>query len=224
MSIFDSYDVIRIISLPARTDRRRDMDKQLARVGLAGDPRVSYYDAHRMTEPGHFSSVGAHGCFLSHLGVLEEAKGRRLMLLEDDCNFTDEARRQSVPADCDIFYGGYDRVRPDDPNSDDIIGAHCMGFSARAVTLGADYLRTFLGDDFVPEPRALAEGGYDGKIRPPADGAYVWLRRLHPELTAVFAEPKAAVQRPSRTDIAETRLFDRIPVVRTLANFARRLR
>lgn len=224
MSIFEPYQLIRIISLPHRKDRRRDMAKQLRKVGLDGDPRVRFFDAVRPADAGYFESVGAHGAFLSHLGVLEEAAGRSVLVLEDDCDFTDAALSTTPAAGVDIFYGGYQLIHPDVPGSDEVIGAHCMGFSARTAAALPTYLRRWFGGTFDADPRALNDGAYDGRIRPPVDGAYVWFRRAHPELAVEFAEPVAAVQRPSRTDIGQTRFFDRMPGLRGLANMARKLR
>jgi len=58
--------------------------------------------------------------------------------------------------------------------------------------------------------------------RPPIGGHYVWLRRAHPEFVTVFAI--LGVRRPSRTDTGVTRWFDRLPVIRDIAGFLRRVR
>ena len=55
-----------IINLPERIDRKREMQKQLANVGWGAD----FFSAIRPTHPDGFESVGARGCFLSHLAVL----------------------------------------------------------------------------------------------------------------------------------------------------------
>lgn len=85
-------DLIYVINLPYRADRRSEMAHQLVRVGLSfDDPQVVLFPAVRPTEPGALPSIGARGCFLSHLGVLRDAlkKGaRQILVLEDDANFT----------------------------------------------------------------------------------------------------------------------------------------
>ncbi len=45
------------------------------------------------------------------------------------------------------------------------------------------------------------------------DGAYSWFRRAHGGLITVLAVPEVAYQRSSRTDIGQTRWFDRIPLL-----------
>lgn len=224
MIMFDHFDSIRIINLPHRRDRRREMAEQLRRVGLEGNPKVSFYAAARPAEAGLFSSLGAYGCFLSHLGILKDAAGGSVLILEDDCDFTPSASKTVLPDDVDIFYGGVlSASNPESLHDSDIIGSHCMGFSARAAALAADYLATFLAPQFRPDQKAAQNPSYNPAIRPPVDGAYVWFRRAHPELKTMFAQPPIACQRPSRTDIGELRFYDRLPLLRAASSIARRI-
>jgi glycosyl transferase family 25 len=70
--VFDHFDAIRIINLPRRTDRRREVQSELAKVGLANDPRVQFFAARTFTDAGRFYSVGARECYDSHLEILRE--------------------------------------------------------------------------------------------------------------------------------------------------------
>ena len=224
-ALFDRFERIFIVSLPERKDRRREMTEQLKKVGLSDDPRVQFFDAVRPTDRGRFGSVGANGCFSSHLQILERSAGSSVLILEDDCDFTDAVRDASLPENFDIFYGGY--LEASDPsNLDDsnIIGSHFMGFNAASAQEAADYLNGLLADRVGHDPRAVKDPTYDPQILPPIDGAYVWFRRAHPELRTVFAEPQVAVQRPSRTDIGDQKFYDRIPVLQGAADWARRLK
>jgi hypothetical protein len=56
------------------------------------------------------------------------------------------------------------------------------------------------------------------------DGAYTWFRASHPEMRTWIAVPELGHQRQSRTDIHPLRWYDRWPVVRELAQWARRVR
>ena len=208
--IFDAFDLIRIINLPHRRDRRAQMIAELRRVGLAGDPRVAFFAAIRPGDAGDFMSVGARGVFASHLAILEEAAAANasVLILEDDCDFVPGAQDYRAPAAWDIFYGGYYASTPADLAGSDIIGAHMMGFSAEAARRMAAYLRGLR---------------YTGE-HPPIDGGYVWFRRAHPEVRTLFAEPPLGNQRPSRTDIADLAFFDRWPGLREAAGLARRLK
>ena len=223
MTAFTPYDRIEIINLPHRKDRRREMMAQLRKVGLENDPRVQFFPAISPQETGIFSRRGYLGSFLSHLELLKKAaaSGKSILILEDDCDFiVPDALEYRMPEGVDVFYGGYlIASNPDDPADSDIIGAHFMGFSARAAKAAAEYLTAFLEPDFPPDPRAAAMPDYNHAIRPPIDGAYVWFRRAHPELITVFA--MLSDQRASRTDIGDQRWFDMVPGLRGLAGVAR---
>ncbi len=208
--LFDHFDRVRVINLKHRTDRRAQMVGELRRIGADRDPRVAFFDACRFDDAGTITSIGARGVYHSHLAILEEAaaQGASVLILEDDVDFTAGARDTALPADWQIFYGGHYAAKPNDLQNSDIIGAHCMGFRAEIVPALAAYLRGLLALD----------------DHPPIDGAYVWYRRAHPEIVTHFAVPPIADQRPSRTDIAELRFFDRWPGLRQAAQLARRLK
>ncbi|WP_058755652.1 hypothetical protein [Sphingomonas endophytica] len=205
--LFDQFDHVRIINLKHRTDRRAEMLGELRRLGADADPRIGFFDAHRFDDAGSFTSIGARGVYHSHLAILEAAAaaGQSVLILEDDVDFTPEARDTVLPENWQIFYGGHYASLPTDLMNSDIIGAHCMAFRADVVPLLAAYLRDLLARD----------------DHPPIDGAYVWFRRAHPHLVTHFADPPIANQRPSRTDIADLRFFDRWPGLRQLAGVAR---
>ena len=206
--MFDRFDCIRIINLRERRDRRRDMERELRALGLLGDPRVSFFPAIRPDDAGDFTSVGARGVYQSQHAILREAaqSGRSVLILEDDCAFAPNMSGYDWGGDWDIFYGGYLAEFPDEPGRGDIAGAHMMGFSAEGARLVCAYLDTL---------------EYTG-IHPPIDAAYVWFRRAHPQVATRFAEPMIAFQRSSRSDIADLRFYDRLPVLRGLASLARR--
>lgn len=205
--IFDAFDRIRIINLPYRRDRRAEMKRELARVGLAGDPRVAFVPAMRPAERGPFESIGARGCYGSHQAILEEAAaaGESVLILEDDCDFTQAARGYEDAGSWDIFYGGYMTADLADPLRRSITGSHMMGFSAAGARALAAYLPAMPYDD----------------VHPPVDGAYTTFRLTYPQVPVMFAEPPIAVQRSSRTDIAPLRFFDRLPLLRQAAAAAR---
>jgi len=224
----DNFDAIYIINLRSRSDRRSEMLEELGRIGLRGDPRIRFFDAIEASDAGSFSHPAAHGCYLSHLSILEgeSGSGCHILILEDDCDFRRNAVRYRLPDRWDVFYGGYAADDPADPLNSNIIGAHCMGYSPGAVNVAASYLRRLLERDFPPDPRASQDRGFNPAIKPPFDGAIVWLRRAHPELKTVFAQ--ITVQRASRSDIAGGNRLDRwapplIGVARKLKNSLRRL-
>lgn len=209
MRPFAAYDRIRIINLPDRTDRRAEMAEELSRIGLDGDSRVAFFPGIRAADAAPWRRPGERGVFLGHLAILEEAAeaGESVLILEDDADFTPALATTALPAS-GIFYGGYEATTSADLHDSDIVGAHCMGFSADVVRDLAPYLRSLVDH---PDP-------------PPIDGAYVWYRRAHPDVLTSFAVPPIAVQRASRSDIAQLRWFDRLPLLRQAASLARRWR
>lgn len=186
------YQQIVTINLEKRADRRTEMRRELARVGLDGDPRVQFFPAIETFDPGRWKSNGEHGCFMSHYAVVQKAarSGKSLLLLEDDCDFTDAARESDWGRGADIFYGGYWVPNFADPHGGVVQGAHCMGFSSRALPLLAKFFKDLLAGETNP---------------PPADGVYVEFRRKHEDLITIFARPQIAVQRQSASDISPGR-------------------
>lgn len=210
MRIFDYFDRIRIINLPARTDRRRAMDRELIGAGLARHPGIAYFDAVRPDDAGSFTSIGARGCYESQKILLKQAAdaGESILILEDDCFFYPGIEKVSVADGWDIFYGGYTAQTPEDLQRSDIQGSHMMGFTANGAKLVSGYLEKL-------EP----EG-----VHPPIDAAYVWFRRAYPHVPTLFAMPQMAGQRPSRSDVATLAWYDRVPLIRQGANLLRGLR
>jgi glycosyl transferase family 25 len=150
------------------------------------------------------------------------AANQSILILQDDCDFLLPQARDYVMPECDVFYGGYSASDPRNPAESEIIGAHFMGFSARATKAAVEYLSSYLLPDFAPDPVAAAKPDFQPDVRPPIDGAFVWFRRAHPNLTTVFA--MLSVQRSSRTDIGHQKWFDRAPGFRVMASFARACR
>jgi glycosyl transferase family 25 len=190
------YGLVRVINLPERTDRRRQMVEQLASIGL----EASFLEARRPGGIGPFRSIGEHGVFLSHLLALQEAReaGQSVLILEDDCDFTPLAREERAPSD--LLWGGFSIP------GDYIQGAHCMGFSAATAARLVPYLEDWLRTDDAP----------------PIDGAYLLFCRANPDIRVDACDPPIAVQRPSHSDIAGRRGLDRIAMLRPLVGLARR--
>lgn len=209
MTIFAGFDRIRIINLPSRPDRRAEMTAELRRIGLDGDPRVQFVDGVVVDDMKPFRRPGEKGIFLAQLGIIADAAaaGESVLILEDDVDFTPAARSWKPSPECDIAYGGYEATDADNLASSDIIGAHCIGFSVRAVQALAPFLSDLLRHEAPP----------------PIDGAYVWFRRQREGFRTEFAEPVVAVQRPSRSDITSGGL-DRFGLLRPGLSIGRKIK
>jgi hypothetical protein len=200
VTVFSGFDRIRIINLPSRPDRRAEMLGELRRLGLDQDPRVEFVDGVVVEDKAPFRAGGEKGVFLAHLSILRAAAaaGESVLILEDDVDFTSAAESWQPSPECDIAYGGFSASDPNNLETSDLIGAHCMGFSARAAGTLAPFLEKLL----------------EHESPPPIDGAYVWFRRQHDGFRTEFSDPVVAVQRPSRSDITPGHRFDSIPILR----------
>lgn len=226
--MLERFERVVVVNLPSRTDRRRETERELARIG---HPRgAAFFPAIRPAEAGGFGSVGEHGAYLSHLAVWRAALGARsLLVLEDDVAFVpDFAARAGLvaelPEEWDVFYGGHTQLpelRRDwtetglvriDPLVE-FIGLHCYAVSGRALPgLVA------AAEAFLTRPNGHPQGG-----RMPIDGALNIARRQYGFATYA-AMPPLAEQRASRTDIGTLKWFDRMSAFAAPVSAARGLK
>ena len=228
------FDAVYIINLPTRTDRRAEMIEQLQLAGIEeADPRLVFFDAVRPDGPGGFPTVGARGCFMSHLGVLKRARDaghQTILVLEDDVNFAiagpddlEVLSRRLQECDWDMVYPGFLSIDPPvelsspvsviGPSST-VMGTHMMLIRRSLFDDAIDYLERML-----TRPAGSPEGGPMH-----VDGAYSWFRRTHPSFVTRVCSPPLGYQRPSRTDVHQLKWFDRMPVVRQLVGALRKAR
>ena len=234
-ALIETFGRIVVINLPDRADRRRGIDAELRKAGLSLDhPAVELFAAIRPDNAAGFPSVGAHGAFRSHRGVMARLLSQgwpRALVLEDDMAFATGAVAR-LPAlaqalatqDWDLLYG-HPGDRPEAlpqaqaglvalPPDLGLIQLHFLGLTRRAAEIALPEL-----DAMAVRAPGSPEGGPMH-----VDGALNWVRRSHPGLRALAAQPALATQRASRSDIARPRWFDRTPGLRQLATALRRLR
>ncbi|NBZ89673.1 glycosyltransferase family 25 protein [Stagnihabitans tardus] len=230
--ILSQVDQVYVINLPHRSDRRAEIEAQLRKAGSGLDAaNVTLFPALRPQEAGPFPSIGARGCFLSHLGVLRAAHAAghgQILVLEDDADFAPPfletaAAARLMAGDWDMVWLGHKIIEP--------LGhpaAECFALAPGHTlqTSHAILCRRAAIAALIPYLEAILQ-------RPPGDpqggpmhvdGAYNWFRRAHPEIKALATARQWAVQRASRTDIAETGWKDRLPFVTLLRRIRNRLR
>lgn len=236
MTAFGDYFArVYVVNLPERADRRAEIRQQLEVIGLRlGQANTVLFPAIKPAERGEFESVGARGCFLSHLAVLDDARQRacsRVAIFEDDLNFSRDfnARIDGLLSALDrlpwrIFYGGH-RISDAAPRAaarglwpipPDIAVAttHFVAFQGAAIERVAATLRSLAG-----RPAGDLNGGAMH-----VDGAYNWYRRLNPSDLALAAVPALGYQRSSRTDVHALGRLDTTPFVRGAVSRLRRLK
>lgn len=233
--LLDYFDRIYVINLATRTDRKREMEEQFARINLSFEhPRVSLFAAIRPKDPGGFPSIGARGCFLSHLEILRDAQRNdvnRILIFEDDLDLVlDFAERSPRIVDAlgtrkwSLFYGGYEidtALATTDANDLSIIASgqgvrttHFLGVQKPAIGRLVVFLEILL-----TRPAGDPNGGPMH-----VDGAYNWYRRLNPQDVTLAAVPELGRQRSSRTDVHDLRWYDRLPLVRVAVARLRRIK
>lgn len=235
-ALLDTFGRIIIINLPERADRRAQIDAELRRAGLSlTHPQVTLFPAIRPTETAGFPSIGAHGAFRSHLGVLEQMLAQdwdRALILEDDMAFAPGFAAR-LPAlgqalrtrDWAMLYG-HPGDLPHKTPAPDAAGLITLPADLGLIQLHFYAVTRPCAQVAVPILRAMMtrpEGSPDGGPMH-VDGALNWVRRTNPALIALAIAPEIAQQRASRSDIADPRWHDRLPLVRSLTALARRIR
>ena len=231
---FDLFEQIYIINLPSRKDRYGEMVIQLGRVGLGiNSSKVQFFPAIRPNDAGGFRSIGARGCFLSHLGVIDDACSRGLKsiaIFEDDldfaCRFEILASRVFAALsekEWSVFYGGYrlSDVLVDTgeacielPPECNVVTAHFVAFRGDAIAATQSYLKILL-----TRPPGDPRGGPMD-----VDGAYSWFRKAHPEMQTWLAVPELGYQRSSESSITASIGYRRLPLVKQGLAILRRVK
>lgn len=215
-----------VINLSHRTDRRTAMEAELDRVGW----QAEFFPAIRPESPAGFPSIGARGCFLSHLAILKQARSssvEHLVVMEDDLNF-DRHFQERWPdvltalteTKCwSLFYPGHTlgQMRPGlwpVPHNAAIQCTHFMIFNHEALDKIIAGLETILS-----RPPGHPLGGPMH-----VDGAYSTIREQDPTLVTLYHTPSLGYQRPSKTDIGQQKWFDRIGSLQRAVELGRRLK
>jgi glycosyl transferase family 25 len=200
---------------------------------LPGDPKLLWQIAVRPETPGAFPSIGARGCFLSHLACLQAAsvsEHNRILIIEDDAYFPraatnrlQEALIELRSSEWQIWYGGHFFIGNDQPSShgwgiqiDSKTGiqtAHCVGFQGAATI---DSIRAFL-ELILTRPAGHIEGGPMH-----VDGAYSTWRSLNAGAVTRATIPEICRQRSSRSDIAAIGILAQPALNRQCSQLTRR--
>ncbi len=151
----------------------------------------------------------------------------RALILEDDAAFpAGAAGRFAAARDAAAGQGwgilyGFAPDRTDGPGPlvrldprTGVMRSHFVAVTGEVAGRLAAYL-----DAMLARPAGDPQGGPMH-----VDGAYSWFRRDHPAVLTLAAVPPLALQRASRSDIAGTRWFDRLPGLRAASGALRRLR
>lgn len=213
----DTFSLVRIINLRERQDRLAEVTAQLAALGTSFEPgKVELYEATRPTEPGGFDSLGARGCYASHLDILRDARDRAVesvLVMEDDCEILprDLSRLETLMHELqgrawNFAYLGH--IVPMPAGSEP--GWQQYGGPIQTTHLYAVHGKALPGIVAYLEACLTRPGGHPAGGPMPVDGALTMYRAAHPEVVTLLAQPVIAGQRSSRSDIT-TKWWDRLP-------------
>jgi GR25 family glycosyltransferase involved in LPS biosynthesis len=228
-NFFNYFAGTYVINLAERGDRRQEMLQEFRRFNLLGLPtNADFFIAVKPSSQGDFPSLGARGCFMSHLGVLKAAKAQNwesILLLEDDATFTKNLVQnqtrllqelQTTPWDF-VYFGHHVAAQTNtncllQPHNEPIVQAHFLAIHSRIF----DPLINFL--------EALLErsGGHPDGGPMHVDGAYSIFRQQNPEIKTLVATKPLGFQRASRSSIATRQWFDCWPAATNIVNLARK--
>ena len=94
MHPLDYFEKVYVINLASRVDRREEMAEQFQTIGRGlNQLNIQLFEASRPENAGDFPSIGARGCFMSHLRILQDASAKghaRILIVEDDLNFASD--------------------------------------------------------------------------------------------------------------------------------------
>ena len=209
-----------VINLKSRADRLAEMKEQLRHIGQCFDSaNVQLFESIKPSEAAGFSSIGAHGCFMSHLTVLRSARDdhvNALLILEDDVNFCHDFNVKFAAVanflkatDWGMLYGSYflsQRPKHFDLPCTRAASQLEIGTSA-FLAINGPHIAALVS--YLEAMQKRAPGDPQGGPMH-IDGAYNWFRQSHPDMVTWLANPALGFQRSSRTDVHPLRWFDKL--------------
>ena len=225
------FDRVYVINLPQRTDRRRQMERELLRAGLPLMPgKVEIFPAIRPADKEGFPSIGACGCFRSHLSIFKVAaqqNARNALMVEDDLTISDKFHeqfdsiaRQLGETKWDFAYLGHVLELPSSPAQ--VLMTPCTPETKLMTThfyaAGGAILPRLI--EFLEQMQQRPPGDPRGGPMH-VDGALSTFRRQNPDVVTLVAHPNLGFQRSSPSDVAQRKWVDRYPGAKQVASFAR---
>jgi len=242
--ILHYFDQIYIINLETRVDRRKEVEVELANIGISlSHPNVKLFRVKKPTDFEGWPSAGTKGCFLSHLNILKDAQKNqyeRILILEDDVQFINNFNQQMkslIPqlnsTAWDVFYGGYEideqtktTMSEKFKNSSNNINIYISGSNTHVMCTHFVAFNQSIIVKLIKylEAMMIRPAGDPAGGPMHVDGAYSWFRRENHTIQTVLAHPRIAIQRSSRTDIHDLNWMDEMLLIKDLTSIARKIK
>lgn len=229
MNFFSAFPRGYIVNLEERKDRRSEIEKEFSRLGVVlEETHINFFKAVRPDDAAGFPNIGARGCFLSHLNILQDAlnnKLSRVLIMEDDLaisekliDYQDELISTLDNSDWDIIYFGHFLDFPNEsqhliPYTDGVRSTHFYAVNGKAIPLLVEFLEAIL-------QRAPGDPA-GGPMH--VDGAISTFRAQNPAITTLLVNPSVGGQRSSKSDISPG-ILDKLPIIRSIVKVLRKLK
>ena len=116
MKLFDRFDKVYCVNLDRRPDRLESFNTQVEKYDLGDYTKVSAVDGSKINIEDYGTTLkpGELGLVLTNLQIIKDSKENgynNILILEDDCSFTDEILNienyfNNLPSDWDMLYMG----------------------------------------------------------------------------------------------------------------------
>lgn len=230
---FDYFDAKYLINLPERKDRLERVRKQFEKHDLSFDG-VTLFEGVKCREKEGFPSLGARGCFLSHLGVFKDAEARgaeKILVMEDDLVFrrdlfiyqnrlVEELKHKKWGV---VYFGnpapgneeGSTGLEVLDvlPSETGLQQTHLYAVQGKVLSRLIVYLETML---------TRQAGDLNGGPMH-VDGALSWFRRQNLDVVTLVSRALLGVQGSSRSDITPSKL-DALPGAASVLELLRKIK
>lgn len=197
MNVLNEYfDKIYCVNLDRRPDKWQESQREFDKWEIENVERFSAYDGKDLDSSGFRIKPSELGLILSNIDIIRECieiGTERLLILEDDCYFTDginnlENLLSQIPEDWDFFYFGgnhnaHKGVKAPERISDSVVRVHHT-FSTHAVAINGRFLKTMLSK--IEQKTA------------PLDVLFTELQKIH---NVYCFSPSIAFQRAGYSDI-----------------------
>ena len=185
MKVNDFFDRVIVINLDRRTDRMDKLAPQLEKLGIQYK-RFSAVDGKKLDIDPIVAGLR------SHLQVMKQIAGQRVLILEDDAQFVEDFNEkfekvmQTLPEDWDIFYLG--ALVPKDVGLIRMVNRH---WGIQVLTTGSQA--------YCINPSRLEY--FINKLEDYNSYIDIGLRDFAKDLKAYITQPNLVVQFPSYSDL-----------------------
>ena len=231
MKIVEYFDKTVIINLPERLDRRSETIHEFKIVNWPiENDNIRFFPATRPTERAGFPSIGARGCFLSHLGAIKAAKSEKssnILILEDDISFISDINNictALIPllntTEWGFLYLGHEYHALHDSNQ--LLEKISISLPlTHFYAINGHIFERFIA--FLEQLQEKAPGDtFGGPMH--YDAAISTFRLQNPDINTFAVIPSLGYQRSSRTDLHELSVWDKWPLLSPITSRLRRVK